>query len=397
MFSLLLVPFIQSLLFLQTSSAAPTSPADVLRGMLKAVENIESVEYEVRREYKTSEGNKFRGRTTVLASRSPLRFSAKLQAEDAPITQMAVSDGKITRGSSDGKTNEAYTFAPRYPKDKVMPYVNDANLDVSATWRLLLDADFLKEMIAGGNILYVKQEDIEGDLCHVVLSVRNSAIFESVTEYYWISVKTGLPRAMQRLTLTRGSTILNPRFIISKLKINPGLPADAFTYRPTATDSSTVRAPKPTAADGQPTERSLVGSRLPALEVRDVDFSDYSGKPTIISFWATWCGPCLAEFPMLQKLQDDYKGDLRVLAVAVQDSRLNVLTFIKENPRYKFVFVTDPEMQESESRLGATLGVRLLPKSIFVDAQSNIVAEWTGFKEAEQPLLEKRVRQLMGR
>ena len=141
MFSLFLVPFIQSLLFLQTSSAAPASPADVLRGMLKAVENIKSVEYEVRREYKTSEGNKFRGRTTVLASRAPLRFSAKLQAEDAPIRQMAVSDGKITRGSSDGKTSETNTFAPSYPKEKVMPYVNDANLDVSATWRLLLDAD----------------------------------------------------------------------------------------------------------------------------------------------------------------------------------------------------------------------------------------------------------------
>src|SRR4030095_14407265 len=99
MFSLILVSFFQSLLFLQTSSATPTSPANIVRGMLKAVDGIESVEYEVRREYKTSEGDKFRGRTTVLASRSPFRFSAKLQAEDAPITQIAVSDGKITRGS----------------------------------------------------------------------------------------------------------------------------------------------------------------------------------------------------------------------------------------------------------------------------------------------------------
>ena len=78
MFSLVLVSFIQSLIFLQTSSATPTSPATILRGMLKAVESIESVEYEVRREYKTSAGDKFRGRTTVLASRSPFRFRAML-------------------------------------------------------------------------------------------------------------------------------------------------------------------------------------------------------------------------------------------------------------------------------------------------------------------------------
>jgi thiol-disulfide isomerase/thioredoxin/outer membrane lipoprotein-sorting protein len=402
MFSLILVSFIQSLLFVQTSSGTPTSPANILRGMLKAVEGIDSVEYEVRREYKTSEGEKFRGRTTILASRSPFRFSARLQAEDATITQIAISDGRITRGSSDGKTNEISTFASRYPKEKVMPYVNDANLDVSATWRLLLDADFVKEIIVSGNILYVKQDDIEGDLCHVVLSVRDSAVFESVTEYYWISVKTGLPRAMQRLALTRGSTNLNPRFIISKIKINPVIPADAFTYKPTATDSSTVRALKTTTADSQPPERSLVGSQLPAVEVRDLEFkplklSDYSGKPTIISFWATWCGPCMAEFPMLQKIRDDYKGELQVLAVAVQDSRLNVLKFIKENPRYKFVFVTDPDIQESESRLAAAFGVSNLPKSIFVDAQGKIVDQWTGFKETEQQLLEVRVRRLMGR
>ncbi len=271
MIRLVLTSFIQSLLFLQTSNVIHPKSADVLQAALKAVESVESVEYEVRREHTASAGSKFKARTSILAARSPFRFSAKLQGEDAPVRQLAVSDGKITRASYDGKTNETNTFAPSYPKEKLMPTLNGANQDVSATWRLLLDADFLKEAIASGRILYVKQEDIEGDLCHVVLYVRNSDVLESITEYYWFSIKTGLPRAVQRLTLTRGSTNLFPRFIISNIKLNPSIPVDTFSYKPTPSDSSTIPAPK-AAATEPTTRRTLIGSQLPTLEVRDLEY-----------------------------------------------------------------------------------------------------------------------------
>jgi thiol-disulfide isomerase/thioredoxin len=374
--------------------------ADVLQTALKAIENVDSVEYETHTERASSAGAKFKTRTTILATRSPFRFSAKLQGEDVSVTQMAVSDGKITRASTDGKTNETNTFAPSYPKEKLMPTMNnDAIQDVSATWRLLLDPDFLKEAIASGNTLYVKQEDVEGDLCNVVLYIRNSVVFESITEYYWFSAKTGLPRATQRLNIGRGRTNLFPRFIISKINLNPSIPADIFSYRPTASDSSSAPAPK-TSATLPPARKSLIGEQLLALEARDMDFkplklSDFNGKPTIINFWATWCGPCMAELPAIQKIQDSYQGKLQVLAIAVQDSRLNVSKFIKDNPHYKLVFLTDPGMQESESKLSSFFGLNSLPVSVFVDAQGKITDHWFGFAEGEQALV-KRIQKLMG-
>jgi thiol-disulfide isomerase/thioredoxin len=260
----------------------------------------------------------------------------------------------------------------------------------------------LKEAIASGNILYVKQEDIEGDLCNVVLYIRNSEVFESVSEYFWLSAETGLPRAVQRLTLTRGRANLSPRFTISKVKPNALIPASAFSYRPTSSDSSAAPMSLPkAAAAAQPTEAALVGSQLPALEARDMEFkpvklSDFGGRPSLITFWAPWCTPCMAEFPVLQKMQDGYKGELQIVAVAVQDSRLNVLKFIKENPRYKFIFLTDPEMQESESPLGIYFGLNGIPVNVFVDARGKIVDHWSGFKEGEQSLI-VRVERLMGR
>lgn len=402
MLILALISFAYALLPLQATAATQPKPADVLQGALKAVEKIESVEYEVRREITTPAGDKVKVRTTIFAARTPFRFSAKLQAEDNSVRQIAVSDGTITRASYDGKVNETSTFAARYPKEKLMPMLNDANRDVSATWRLLLDADFLKEAIASGNILYVKQEDLEGDLCNVVLYVRNSEVFESMSEYFWLSAETGLPRAVQRLTLTRGLANLSPRFTISKVKPNASIPAGAFSYRPTSSDSSAAPMAPPKAAAAAPvTEAALVGTQLPALEARDMEFkpvqlSDFGGKPRLITFWAPWCAPCMAEFPVLQKMQDGYKGELQIVAVAVQDSRLNVLKFIKENPRYKFIFLTDPEMQESESRLGIYFGLNGIPVNVFVDARGKIIEHWSGFKEGEQALV-VRIQRLMGK
>jgi len=398
---LFLVPFISTLLSLQTSGTSQPKPADVLRAALKSVEGIESVEYEVRSEVTNSAGTKLKAQTTILATRAPFRFSATLRGEGSPLRQIAVSDGEITRASYDGKVNETNTFASNYPKEKVMPILNDANRHVSATWRLLLDADFLKEAIASGNILYVKQEDLEGDLCNVVLYVRPSEVFESMSEYYWFSVTTGLPRGVQRLTLTRGRANLSPRFTISKIKLNPIISANTFAYRPTVSDSFTPPVTK-TADMALPARRSLIGSLLLELEMRDMEYkpvklSAYSGKPTLITLWAPWCAPCMEEFPVLLKIQSSYKGELQVVAVAVQDSRLNVLKFIKENPRYKFIFLTDPDMQESESRLVDYFELKDgIPVNVFIDTQGKIVDHWSGFKEGEQPLI-MRIKRLMGR
>jgi hypothetical protein len=107
---------IQILSFSQASGQHP--PADVLRSAIKAVEKLESVEYEVMREYATADGRKFKGRTKIVAARSPLRFSAKLEGEDVSVTQLAVSDGKVIRSSQNGKTSasEGPVFVrPRCP------------------------------------------------------------------------------------------------------------------------------------------------------------------------------------------------------------------------------------------------------------------------------------------
>lgn len=394
MIFLQLIYLAQSILLLQATNQAHPSPADVLRSLLKAVEHIESVEYEVRREHSTTDGKKYKARTRVLATRSPFQFSARLQAEDAPVIQMAVSDGKATRASIGGKTSEAPFVFSSQGRQVIL---NDANEDVAATWRLLLDQLHINKAIESRSILFVSQDEIEGDLCNVVLYSRPlTGEAGGTTEYYWVSAKTGLPRAVQRWTLQKGRTRLGPQYIISNIKLNPDIPAETFSYRPTASDSFKGPELKPPA---QPAGESLIGAELADMEVMDlqtkpVKLSSFRGQPTLLTFWAPWCTPCIEEFPVLEKLQERYKGRLQVVAIAVQDTRLNVLEFIKKNPRYRFIFLSDPEISEAESRLSQYFGIKEIPVSVFVDGQSRVLDHWSGFSGEER--LVKRIQKLMG-
>src|SRR6202795_2738963 len=61
--------------------------------------------------------------------------------------------------------------------------------------------------------------------------------------------------------------------------------------------------------------------RLKNLAGNDVGLDDYRGRTVIVNFWATWCAPCVAEMPSLQRLRDRMAPDgLEVIAVNLQEN-----------------------------------------------------------------------------
>ena len=66
---------------------------------------------------------------------------------------------------------------------------------------------------------------------------------------------------------------------------------------------------------------------------KTVRLADYRGRPVILNFWATWCGPCRIEIPELNALADEYKAEgLAVLGVSVDDEPETLRKFTERVP-----------------------------------------------------------------
>lgn len=390
-------------LFAQTSPAinqgvtSTTNPSatDILRASMKALSNLSAVEYEIELDedrilfsYKMT---KVRAKTKITAANSPLRAVAKLQGEDGGIYEMMTVNNNFMQSSVAGEIAESDLSRGFKP---LVAYG-----DFNNTWQLLLDPEFFAKIIEGGRVLYAGQENIGNDMCDVIVHVTSNPQANIIaTNYYWISTKTKLPRARQLLLMNKRGASLQTRRVITITNQNPPITPATFTYKPTEKDSVIPPSAK---TDEQNTVKETVdsddreltewkGKQLPLLigedvSLKKINFGEVINKPTLITFWATWCSPCLKEMPFFQKLVDKYKGKFQVLAVATMElNRPATIDFINKHPEYKFTFLLDPDGEKESSLIKTALNITALPTNLLVDSNGKIVSAWRGErKEAE--------------
>jgi len=68
--------------------------------------------------------------------------------------------------------------------------------------------------------------------------------------------------------------------------------------------------------------------QLAALDDSAIQLSDLRGRIVVLNFWATWCGPCRDEMPLLEQASADFDGDVVVVAINVQGRRATVRQFL---------------------------------------------------------------------
>ncbi len=108
----------------------------------------------------------------------------------------------------------------------------------------------------------------------------------------------------------------------------------------------------------------------------DVSLSSFRGKVVILNFWATWCPPCRAEMPSMERLYAELKDEgIELVAVDLQEPEKTVKEFIEEND-YTF-----PVLLDSSGRVGAIYGARSIPTSFLIDAEGTAVAMVVGSRE----------------
>jgi thiol-disulfide isomerase/thioredoxin len=99
--------------------------------------------------------------------------------------------------------------------------------------------------------------------------------------------------------------------------------------------------------------------------------SDLRGRPVVINFWATWCGPCRLEMPELMRAAAE-DPDLVMLAVNVQESQETVAPFAND-----FAMIT-PVVIDLDGSIKTLYGVRGLPTTYFIDKSGRIGAAYPG-------------------
>ncbi len=109
--------------------------------------------------------------------------------------------------------------------------------------------------------------------------------------------------------------------------------------------------------------------------------SDFRGKPVILNFWASWCGPCKMEMPDFDEKYQEYGEQIHFLMMNQTDgSRETVETATKfmEEQGYSF-----PIQFDSDWNGAAAYGVNAVPVTYFIDADGNFVAWQQGALSGE--------------
>jgi len=113
--------------------------------------------------------------------------------------------------------------------------------------------------------------------------------------------------------------------------------------------------------------------KLEDLNGNTVSLSDYKGKKVFLNFWATWCPPCKAEMPDIEKLYQETKdSDLVILAVNVGEDKDTVQKFISDKG-YNFHILLDVKGEVSQK-----YQVTGIPTSYFIDTEGYLDDGATG-------------------
>jgi cytochrome c biogenesis protein CcmG/thiol:disulfide interchange protein DsbE len=107
------------------------------------------------------------------------------------------------------------------------------------------------------------------------------------------------------------------------------------------------------------------------LDGAQVSMADYQGKPLVLNFMATWCGPCMAEAPEIDQFYIGSRDRVGFLAIAVNDTQ-DALKSVLTDKGWTF-----PVMFDGDSAASA-YGVTAIPTTVVIDAQGHIVKRIIG-------------------
>ena len=123
---------------------------------------------------------------------------------------------------------------------------------------------------------------------------------------------------------------------------------------------------------------------------KEISLSQFKGQVVMINFWASWCGPCRQEMPILEQLYDKYKPmGFTMVGVNVEPDSNAAINWLKATP------VTFPILFDTKSQVSKLYQVAGMPSTVIVDRKGNLRWLHRGYKPGDENEYLNQIRALV--
>jgi thiol-disulfide isomerase/thioredoxin len=190
------------------------------------------------------------------------------------------------------------------------------------------------------------------------------------------------PQSRKAVWLAMGAVAL----ALGLIWVAPGIEPHVDEGAPGSTAADYPGEPEDAAAAGKPARLDFT---LKDMHGVDVHLESFKGKVILVNFWATWCGPCRAEIPALVELQDQYKDDLVILGLSVDDTAEKLLPYAAEF-KMNYPVLVGNGREDVQEAFGPLFGI---PVSVIIGRDGVVAKKHSGIATKEQ--IEREIKTLL--
>lgn len=129
---------------------------------------------------------------------------------------------------------------------------------------------------------------------------------------------------------------------------------------------------------------------LPAKAGAPIQLSQYKGKVVMLNFWASWCGPCRKEMPLMDQIYKKYTAaGFVLLGVNVDTDSTDAQKFLTQVP------VSFPIAYDRENKVSKMYDVAAMPSTVFIDRKGHVRQLHRGYKEGDENEYLSEIRSLI--
>jgi peroxiredoxin len=129
---------------------------------------------------------------------------------------------------------------------------------------------------------------------------------------------------------------------------------------------------------------------LPSRSGDTVSLDSLKGKVVMLNFWASWCGPCRQEMPLLDQMHKRYSSlGFTLLGVNVEANTQDAERWLSETP------VSFPVLFDKDSKVSQLYNVNAMPSTVFIDRKGNVRYLHRGYKPGDESEYLNQIRALL--